>query len=66
MTKKEAILISAYTGYLLTKDFSDVHLFCQVLLERPIYTHEFASEEVWKEIREKCRPLIENLIRNET
>lgn len=65
MTKKEAILISAYTGYLLTKNFSDVHLFCQELLERPIYTHEFADKIVQVEIQEKCLPLIKKMIENE-
>ena len=65
MTKKEAILISAYTGYLLTHSFSDVHKFCEELLGRPLYTHEFASESVQKEIREKCKPLIIEMIKGE-
>lgn len=29
MTHKEAVLISVYSGYLLAKDFSDVHKFCE-------------------------------------
>lgn len=65
MTKQEAVLISAYTGFLLTKNFSDVHGFCEGLLGRPIYTHEFASESTMEEIREKCRPLILEMIENE-
>ena len=39
MTKQEAVLISAYTGYLLAPDFSDVAEYCQKVLGRPIYTH---------------------------
>lgn len=65
MKKQEAILISAFTGFLLTKDFADVHKFCEDLLGRPIWTHEFASRIVQKEIKEKCRPLILELIKNE-
>lgn len=66
MNKQEAILVSAFTGFLLTKDFSDVHKFCEDLLCRPIWTHEFADRDVQEEIKEKCRPLILELIENET
>lgn len=65
MNKKEAVLISAYTGFLLTKDFSDVQSFCQNLLGRPIYTHEFARAEVQNEIEEKCKPLILEMVEKE-
>lgn len=65
MTKQEAILVSAYTGYLLTKKFSDVHGFCEKLLGRSIFTHEFADEKLWEEIREKCIPMIEELVDKE-
>lgn len=65
MNKKEAVLVSAYTGFLLTKNFSDVAKFCQELLGRPIWTHEFADERMQKEIQEKCRPLILKMIENE-
>lgn len=65
MKKEEAILVSAFTGFLLTKDFSDVHKFCEDLLGRPIWTHEFAIRTVQEEIKEKCRPLILAMIENE-
>ena len=66
MDKKEAVLISAFTGFLLTKNFADVHKFCEDLLGRPIWTHEFASETIQEEIKEKCRPLILEMIERET
>lgn len=66
MKKQEAILISAFTGFLLTKDFADVHKFCEDLLGRPIWTHEFAIREIQEEIKEKCKPLILKMIENET
>lgn len=65
MTHKEAVLVSAYTGFLLTKNFSDVHEFCEKLLGRPIFTHEFADQEVQEDISEKCKPMILKMIEGE-
>lgn len=65
MTHYEAVLISAYTGFLLTKDFSDVHKFCENLIGRPILTHEFAKEDLQAEIRQKCKPMILEMIEKE-
>ena len=64
MTREEAILLSAYTGYLLAPDFSQVHKFCEDTLGRTIWTHEFADQDVQKEIREKLRPQIMELVQN--
>lgn len=65
MKKSEAILISAYTGYLFTKDFSDVHNFIQELLGRPVFTHELARDDIMREIRAKCAPMIIKLVEGE-
>ena len=54
MTKHEAIVVSAYTGFLMC-DFSDVHEYIQKKLGRPIWTHEFAMD-LQKEIHEKVKP----------
>ena len=64
MTREEAILLSAYTGFLLAPDFSEVHKFCEDTLGRPIWTHEFADSDVQKEIQEKLRPQIMELVQN--
>lgn len=64
MTKREAVLISAYTGYLLVADFSDVAEYCQKVLGRPIYTHEYADPDLQRELQDKLRPRIAELIRN--
>lgn len=55
MTKYEAIVVSAYTGFLMC-DFGDVHEYIEKKLGRPIWTHEFALDLVQKEIREKVKP----------
>lgn len=64
MTRDEALLLSAYTGYLLVPDFSDVHEFCERILGRPIYTHEFVDEKIIEEIKEKLKPEIMSMIDN--
>ena len=64
MTRDEAILLSAYTGFLLVPDFSEVHKFCEDALGHPIFTHEFADRDVQKEIQEKLRSQIMELIQN--
>ena len=55
MTKKEAILLSAYTGYLLVDNIGDVYVFLNDLMGRPVYYHELASEEFMKEVRKRRR-----------
>lgn len=64
MTKKESLIISAYTGFMVTKQFSDVHEFIEETLERPVFTHELAFESTTNEIREKLKPQIIELIQN--
>ena len=55
MTREERIIISAYTGYLMC-DFGAMHKYIEEKLGRPIWTHEFASEKIMEEIREKVKP----------
>lgn len=64
MTKAESLIVSAYTGYLFTKQFADVHEYIEKVLERPVFTHELASEEVNKEIREKLKLKIIEIIKS--
>lgn len=43
MTKHEAAIIQAYTGYAMLKsnDLSVFYEYCSKLLGHPVYTHEF-------------------------
>ena len=50
MTKQEKLIVSAYTGILMT-DFSEFHGFVEKRLGRPVYTHEFASKELMEELK---------------
>ena len=56
MTHEEKVIVSAYTGYLLCDDFSDVHNYIERLLGRPVWTHEFADKRLQEKIRELARP----------
>lgn len=51
MTKEEKLLVSAYTGYLMT-DVSDFQTFIEKKLGRPVWTHELADKTVWNELKE--------------
>lgn len=54
MTKKEAAIISAYTGILIGS-FSDVHAYIEEILNRSVFTHELASLHVMEEVKEKSK-----------
>lgn len=65
MTKEEAILISAYTGYLLTKNFQDVHRFIEETVGRPVQTIEMGNDKFMEQLKEKLRPQIIKLVEGE-
>lgn len=54
MTHKERVVVSAYTGYLLC-DFADVHSYIEEKLGRPVWTHELANDNVFKDIQDAVR-----------
>lgn len=54
MTKREAAIVSVYTGYLIG-DFGEMHRYCEELLGRSVFTHEFASKDVVDEIHKKSK-----------
>ena len=54
MTQEERLVVSAYTGILMT-DFSKFHEYCEKIMGRPIWTHEFANESFNKELKEKVK-----------
>lgn len=64
MTKREKVVVSAYTGYLLC-DMHDVHVYIEEILGRPVFTHELASESIQNEIREKARPDLEAICKED-
>lgn len=54
MTKREAAIVSAYTGILIGS-FSDMQDYIEEILHSPVWTHELASKKVWEAIKEKSK-----------
>lgn len=57
LTRRQAAIIGAYTGY-TCGPFEDIHELAEEVLGRPTWTHEFASERLAEELREKVKPLL--------
>ena len=54
MTKREAAIVSAYTGVMLG-EFSDMHEYIEEIMGRPVFTHEMGSRDISDEIKEKAK-----------
>ncbi len=54
LTKEQAAIIGAYTGF-SCGPFSDIHAYAEKVLGRPIFTHQFADRALCEELREACR-----------
>lgn len=63
MKKREALVITAYTGTLLC-DFSDFQDFASEIIGRPIFTHEIAHEEISEELRKKTSKEFFEIMKN--
>ena len=50
LTRRQGAIVSAYTGILACR-FADFHEYVEEILDRPVWTHEFASEKVTEEIK---------------
>ena len=54
MTKEEKLIVSAYTGILMT-DFDSFHEFIEQKLCRPVWSHELANELVVNQLKEAVK-----------
>lgn len=50
MTKREKVVVSAFTGSLMC-DFCDRHAYIEEKLGRPVFTHELADSQLIEEIK---------------
>ena len=66
MNRQEAILLSAYTGYMLlpSGEFGYVHEKIEKALGRPVWTHELAQKEVHERIKVALLPELKILLDN--
>lgn len=56
LTKEQAAIIGLFTG-VSCGPFADIHELAERLANRPIWTHEFANQKVWDELKEKVKPM---------
>lgn len=61
MTHKEAISISAYTGFCFAP-FDETHQFIEEVLGRPVFTHELARDDIWEDIRKSMQKNLDKYI----
>lgn len=54
MTKREAAIVAAYTGYLIG-DFNEMHKYIEEIMERPILTHEMGNNHIIQEIQDRAK-----------
>ena len=54
LTKEQAIIISAYTGFIAC-NFGDLHEAVEKKLGRSVWTHQFCDEDFREEIRDAFR-----------
>ncbi len=64
MTQREALVVSAWTGYLLVP-FQDLHVYIEELMGRPVQTMEMRSsnKEFNAELHERVRPEFEAILK---
>ena len=55
MTKREAAIVSAYTGF-LCGGFGGLHEYVEEIMGRPVWTHEMGNKDFADEIKQKARP----------
>jgi hypothetical protein len=60
MTKHEAAIVSAFTGYMLCT-FDDLHAYAQKLLGREVEGPEFANPPFVAKLKEAARKDFDNL-----
>lgn len=61
MTRKEAIAISAYTGYCFAP-FDEVHQFIEEVLGRPVLTHELVRNDILDDVRKNMKKNLDKYI----
>ena len=60
MTKREAAIVAAYTGFLVG-EFSDMHGYVEEIMGRPVWTHEMGNFDFYNQIRERAKKDYVNL-----
>ena len=54
MTKREKVIVTAYTGILMA-DLEDVYAYAKECEKRNIMTHDFADSDLWERLKKYSR-----------
>ena len=55
LTREQAAIIGAFTG-ILCGPFEDVHGLIERVLDRPVFTHEMVSKDLWEKVKKLIEP----------
>ena len=55
LTREQAAIIGLYTG-VSVGPFEDVHKLAEDLLERSVFTHELADNDLWEKLKKLVKP----------
>ena len=61
MTHKEAIAVSAYTGFCFAP-FDEIHQFIEEVLGRQVFTHELARDDICDDVRKNMQKNLDKYI----
>jgi hypothetical protein len=61
MNKREAAIVSAYTGFLLGS-FSELHKYVEEIMGRPVWTHEMGNKDTFDKIKELAKNDFINIV----
>ncbi len=54
LTREQAAIIGAFTG-ISCGPFGDIHEKIEKVMDRPVFTHEMASKELWEEVKKRIQ-----------
>lgn len=56
MELRERVIVETYTGYCMTspEEKDEVYKYMAEIMDRPVFTHELADEEIQEQLREKA------------
>ena len=55
MNKREAAIVTAYTGRMIGS-FSDFHGYVEEVFKRPVFTHELGDKRIADKLKELSKP----------
>lgn len=64
MNKREALVLTAYTGFMCVEDFSEFHAFAEEVLGRPVWTHQFADPKMVEMLKDATHEEFLNIVKN--